>query len=149
MRNLEVKGLLSSSQPSLVTAADTLFEVAAKLIEDPTTREVYVVDDVKRFIGVIPLRRLVRFVFASEVPGKHSATEMLELVSAECAGHLALKKSAYVHSDHLLAHAVEVMFRFDLNEIPVVDADLVVVGCLNMLEILAAWHAGKLDEPAD
>jgi len=149
MQATEVKDLLSRGQPSLVAADATLKEVAAKMIEDRTTRDVYVIDDARRFVGLITLRRLTHFLFASKIPDKSSATDLLELVSAEHAGHLAVKKSAHVHVDDLLAHAVGVMFRFDLNEIPVVDSDMVFVGSLNMLEILAAWNAGEFEDSAE
>lgn len=146
MRPLKVKDLLpySTSRPSVVSTDATLREVVAKLIEDVGTREVYVTDEEEHFYGVITLRRLARFVFTHALPAKSSPTELLELVSAECAKDLALRKAAYVHEDDPLEHVIEVMFRFDINEIPVVNRERRIVGNLNMLQLLAAWHEGLL-----
>jgi len=92
-----------------------------------------------------PLRRLARFVFTGQVPDKASATELLAYVSAETAEDLALKKAAYVRESDSLEHVVEIMFRFDINEIPVVDGERFIVGNLNMMELVAAWQRGRLE----
>jgi CBS domain-containing protein len=147
MRRLLVKELMSFSttQPTVVSTDATLRDIAQKLTEDRETREVYVVDGDEQFVGVITLRRLARLVFAHGLPSRPTATELLEMISVRDAGDIALKKSAYVGLGDDLEQVIEVMFRFDINEIPVVDDDRRIVGCLNMLAILAAWHAGKFD----
>jgi CBS domain-containing protein len=146
MRNLKVRDLLvfSPAQPRVVQATATVHEVVELLLADRSTREVYLVDDDNRFFGVITLRRLARHAFTHDVPGQ-SATEMLDLVSARNADDLALKKAAYVALDDDLEDVLDVMFRFDINEVPVVDADKIVVGSLNMLDLVGAFYAGKLD----
>ncbi len=143
----KVRDLLpfSHTKPSVVARKATLAQIVDTLLNDPGTREVYVVDDEDRFFGVIPLRRLARFVFTGQVPDKASATELLEYVSAETAQDLALQKAAYVQEDDPLEHVVEIMFRFDINEIPVVDAERAIVGNLNMMELVAAWQRGRLE----
>lgn len=146
MQRAKVRDLLrySSGAPSLVTTTASLREVVGKLIEDRSTREVYVVDEEGRFEGVITVRRLARFVFSTVAPRRTSATEMLELVSAESAGDIAIRKAAYVEEDDSFEHVVDVMLRFEINEIPVVDSDRVIVGNLNLLEILGAWYDGRI-----
>lgn len=147
MKHIKVKELLtfSTTHPTLVTCEATLRDVVEKLIQDRETREVYVVDD-GRFFGVITLRRLARLVFTQELPDKPSATELLDMLTVRNAGDLAIRKAAHVGLDDPLERVIEVMFRFDINEIPVVGDDGVILGCLNMLEILSAWHQGKLNE---
>lgn len=148
MRQVRIKELLpfSGTNPAVVAAHATLREVAGKMIEDLRTREVYVRDDKGHFIGVITLRRLARCVFSSEIPGRQSPTSLLELVSAQTAKDLALRKPAYVHEDDTFERLLAVMFRYDINEIPVVNSEKTIVGNINMLEILSAWLSGKLDE---
>jgi CBS domain-containing protein len=148
VQNLKAKQLLafSPSVPAVVTAEAGLREVVEKVLEDRSTREVYVIDDEGRFFGVITLRRLARFVFMHEVPDTSSATDLLELASARTARDVALQKASYVGEDDSLAHVIHVMFEFDINEIPVVNNERIIVGSLNMLEILAAWHAGQLND---
>jgi CBS domain-containing protein len=147
VKEITVEELLAFSPTplTLVTADATPRDVVEKLVRDRETREVYVVDGEGRFLGVITLRRLARLVFSQELPRKPSATELLEMLTVQNAEDLALKKAAHVGLDDSLERVIEVMFRFDINEIPVVDDDGVILGSLNMLDILAAWHQGRLD----
>lgn len=146
MKHLLVRDLLafSAARPRTVRADEGIQRVVEQMIADRSTRDVYLVGDDDRFFGVITLRRLARFLFAQDVPDLSSAAEMLHLVSARTAGHLAIRKTAFVGEDDPLTRVLEVMFRFDINEVPVLDADRRVTGCLSMLELVAAWHAGKL-----
>lgn len=148
MRNPRVKDLLafSSSQPSLTPVDATMREVVELLIQDRSTREVYLVDGDGRFCGVITLRRLARFVFSHHVSPELSATDLLELVSARDARDLAIGQAASVSEDDPVERLFEVMFRFDIDELPVVDGAGVVVGCLSLLDVMTAWHAGKLGD---
>jgi len=148
MRHLKVKDLLpiSTTTPSVVKAHATLREVVEKILEDPGTREVYVLDDENCLYGVITLRRLARRVFSEEVPDFVSPMAMLQLISDKTAIDFALHKPTFVHKEDPLNTLLSVMFRYDLNEIPVVDDHRRIVGNLNMLEVLSAWLSGKLDK---
>lgn len=145
MKKLAVRDLLAFSPgpPCVVRAEATMREVAGLMLADRGTRDVYLVDSDGRFLGVISLRRLARHLFRHDVPDR-SATDMLELMSAQGAGDLALRKAAFVQLDDQLEQVLDVMFRFDVNEVPVVDAQKVVVGRVGMLDLVAAWEAGKL-----
>jgi len=147
MKAITVKALLqfSPTEPTFVSLDVPVERVAEKMVEDHRTREVYVVDENAHFVGIITLRRLARCVFSSEIPGKHSATTLLDLISAETAGDLVLRKPAYVREDDTFEHLLGVMFHYDINEIPVVKDDKSIVGNINMIEILCAWREGKLD----
>jgi len=135
----------SQTRPSIVRADATLRDVAERLVEDRTTREVYLVDETNRFYGVITVRRLAHYVFTHDLPAHSSTVELLDLVSARNAGDLAIKKAVCVAEDDSLEHLLDVMFRFDVDEIPVVDAERVIVGKIGMLELIAAWRADELD----
>jgi len=147
MRHRSVRDLMvySTTTPSLVREDATLRQIAELLINDPATREVYLVDEEKRLFGVITLRRLARFVFTHDVPDPSSATDLLDLVSARNARDLAIERGIFVGEDDSVGHLLDVMFRNDVDEIPVVDEANVVVGNIGMLELIAAWHADRLN----
>lgn len=147
MRNRTVRELMAfcQSKPTIVHLDVHLRDVAEQLIENPATREVYLVDADDRFYGVISVRRLAHFVFTHHVPHEPSTTELLDLVSARSAQDLALKKVVCVTEDDSLESLVSLMFRSEIDEIPVVDARRSIVGKIGMLELIAAWHAGDLD----
>jgi CBS domain-containing protein len=136
----------SVSMPSVVRGDATLRQVAELLIADRTTREVYLVDEEGRFFGVITLRRLARFIFTHDVPDQSSATELLDLVSARCADDLAIKQALFVREDDSIEHLLDLMFRNEVDEVPVVDSRHVVVGSVGMLELVAAWHVDRSHE---
>ena len=145
MKTLLVRELLAHStvKPRAVQADSSLRHVVQELIDDRWTRDIYVVDEHQHLLGSITLRRLARFVFAHSVPNLSSA-EMLELVSVRHAGDLVQRKAPRVTLNDHLEHLLDVMFRADINEIPVVDANDKLVGALNMLDLVASWHAGLL-----
>jgi CBS domain-containing protein len=62
-------------------------------------------------------------------------------VSVRNAHDLAIKKAVCVSEDDSLETLLDLMFRFDVDEIPVVDRRRVIVGKIGMLELIAAWHA--------
>lgn len=148
MRMPKVKDLLpfSRTKPAMVTEDVSLRRVAEKMVEDPKAREVYVLDREGRLLGVITLRRLMRWVFSSDVASDTSPTALLELIGAETAGDLALRKPVYIREQDSVEELLQVIFRFDLNEIPVISGERHIVNNLNMLEVLSAWLEGKLDE---
>lgn len=147
MRTLKVKDLLpfSRTRPAVITAEAGLRQVAEKMIEDPKAREVYVVDEEERLVGVITLRRLMHWVFSSQLSSDTSPTALLELIGSETAGDLALRKPVYIHADDSVEKLLQVIFRYDLNEIPVISHEGYIVNNLNMLEVLSAWLEEKLD----
>jgi len=129
----------------VVSKEATVGEVVEKLIVDRATREVYVLDDEGHCFGVITLRRLAHHAFLREVPDKSSATDLLERISVENAGDLCLREPIFVHEEDALEQLLNVMFRFEINEIAVVDAEELIVGSINLMDILQAWHEGRLD----
>jgi CBS domain-containing protein len=135
----------SEVRPSVARADATLREIAELLIENHTTREVYLVDEEDRFYGLITAHRFGHYLFTHHVPDQSSATELLDLVSARNAHDLAIKKAVCVSEDDSLETLLDLMFRFDVDEIPVVDSRRAIVGKIGMLELIAAWHAETLD----
>jgi Mg/Co/Ni transporter MgtE len=147
MKNISVKQLLelSQSEPSVVTKDATVGEVVEMLIEDRATHEVYVVNGDGHCCGAIPLRRLAHYVFLHEMPDKSSATDLLEMISVENAGDLCLQEPIFVHEDDTLEQLLNAMFTFDVNEIAVVDPNERIVGSINMIDLVQAWHEGRLE----
>jgi len=143
---LKVKDLLpfSRTRPAVVPLGADLRRVAEKMVEDPKAREVYVLDEEGRLLGVITLQRLLHWVFSSEVSHGLGPAALLELIGARTAGDLALRKPISICEDASVEELLRVMFRYDLDEIPVVSREGEIVDNLNLLEVLSAWLAGDL-----
>ncbi|MGE0431372.1 MAG: CBS domain-containing protein [Planctomycetota bacterium] len=136
---------LSNTPASVVPATATLAEIVAAVIHNPASYEVYVIDADGRFAGVITAQRVARFVFSHQSPATESATDMLDMLSAETAGELVRGEAVSVSQTDPLPDVIDVMFRHGLIAVPVVDDDGRILGNLNLLQILAAWKDGRLD----
>jgi signal-transduction protein with cAMP-binding, CBS, and nucleotidyltransferase domain len=122
----------------------TIPELVARMIEDPGTQEIYVNDTEGHYLGLITAQRLAHVVFSHRLPVSGSPIELLDLLSSETADHMLVRESISIHEDEPLTHAIDLMFRAGLIEIPVLDDDRTIVGNINLLDILAAWKEGRL-----
>jgi CBS domain-containing protein len=127
-----------------VSATATIPELVDRMIEDPGTQEVYVTDADGRFLGVVTAQRLAHVLFSHRLPTRGSPIDLLDLLSSETAGHMLLREAIHIQEDAPLTHAIDLMFRAGLIEIPVLDDDRTIVGNINLLDILAAWRDGRL-----
>lgn len=135
---------LSSRRPTVVSTMATIPELVARMIEDPGSREIYVIDADGRYLGVVTAQRLAHVVFSHRLPISGSPIELLDLLSSETADHMLIRESISIHEDEALTRAIDLMFESGLIEIPVLNDDRTIVGNINLLDILAAWKDGRL-----
>lgn len=134
---------LAPRRPCLVRAGTPLPEVVALLTGNRASREAYLVDDDGRFRGVITLRRLARRLFPHDVRAP-TATTMLDRTSARTAGDLAQAQQACVGLGDTLAQVLDLLFRLDLEAVPIVDEHGIVVGSLDLVDVVGLWQRGRL-----
>ena len=87
-------------KPSIIHEDASLFDVAKKMIEDPKTRAVYVVDSQRRLKGIIPVQTLVEYIFQDYIPKYHirlfDICHMFEVMGAENAADIMLEPVSVV-----------------------------------------------------
>jgi CBS domain-containing protein len=131
-----------TSEASIVDEDASLLDVAEIMVKDPKTRAVYVVDREKNLKGIISLMTLVEHIFYEYIPEEFSTClggyDIIKMMNTKKAKEIMLPVS-YVKDDENLKSAFRKMFNNKLNELPVVDNNLKVIGDLNMLEILGVW----------
>jgi len=135
---------LSPTSPRLVRGDASLAQVVRILLEDRSSYETYVVDAEGRFLGVITAQRVAQHLFTRQAPRQESAVDLLEMLTAESAEHLAVRATPCVHEGDPLARVIDVLLRHGLIEVPVLDDERRIVGSLNLLHVLAAWSEGRL-----
>lgn len=147
MDRLEVRDLSSGVHrlPPVLPASATLEAVVTALGECPTAREVYVVDDQGRLRGVVDAGTLAGAVFRAVGRGA-SATEILEHHGVRELGDLTRRRSLLIRDDDLVEHALAAMLAHEVERVPIVDADGRAIGCLDLLDLLAAWQRGELGD---
>lgn len=132
--------------PVIVPADASLREVAEQAVQNTGCRVIAVVDGEGRLLGLLPVRSLVNDVFLKIVPEEFLG-EITDLEGAmRYAGHIGARTAGdvmgppvSVHPDETVRDAFERMHVHHLNGLPVTDADEVVVGYVDQLELLMVW----------
>ncbi len=141
MKNVKVKQAreLITPHPSIIGANAPAVQAAEAILRDPQTRAIYVVDRESKLIGMIDIRRLLKHflpqMFGVDVMGEGA----LESLHGEKAKDLIADTPIYVSEEDDLESAVKLMVENELDELPVVDKNLIIIGELNILEILSVW----------
>ncbi len=133
-------------EPDVVREGDTLLAVAHKIVENPATRVVCVVDAANKLLGIIPLRHICQHVVYEIAPEEmfHRIARYEDVVAVahHTVGATArdlMDGPVYTKTDDTVKDAIEKMFDAGLEGLPIVDEQLHVVGYIDMLELLAAW----------
>ena len=141
MKGVKVRDIrnLITQEASIVHENDDLLVVAKGIVEDPKTRAVYVVDDNKKLVGIIPVIELVQYLYYKYIPQEYILYRFPVLISGNAKAKDIMLPPIYVHDYDDITTAFKKMFKNNLKELPVVDKDMHVVGDLNILEMIIAW----------
>src|SRR3990172_6002980 len=107
-----------------------LVAVAEGLSSHPGVHTVAVVDSEGRLLGIIPMRLLLDDLFLRVAPEEFLA----ELKDME-----GMEEPAFVTMDDTAREAFSRMHERRLDGLPIVDADMRVVGYLDRLQLLRLW----------
>lgn len=144
----EADQLLQMS-PVVVPATASLHDVAEQAVQNTGCRVIAVVNGDRRLVGVLPVRALVNDVFLKIVPEEflgeitdlEGALKYAEHVGARTAADVMVPPVS-VHPEETVRDAFERMHVHHLNGLPITDADEVVIGYVDQLELLIVWvHA--------
>jgi CBS domain-containing protein len=151
---------LLSIGPVIVGQEQSLREIAQAAVANTGCRVIAVVDNDGRLTGVIPIRVLVNDIFLKIVPELFLG-EIVDIDAAlKYAAHVGARTASdiqlapvSVRGDETLGDAFARMHDAKLNGLPIVDAELRVVGYVDQLEMLLVWvqSTGRegLLEPVD
>ncbi len=128
---------------STVRSNASIREVIDKMVSNPLSRKVYVVDEQGRYMGTVStetILRLIGYRVGVRKEGGLSFVRFLKDAFKEEAGHIMVKGMTVTKETKLTA-ALDIMVNEHLNDLPVVDASGVLVGEMASLELL---EEGKL-----
>jgi len=110
--------------------------------EDLKTRHVYVIDEDNILTGSVRMHSILKYLF----PYSSKLTNGLTMeagsvynVFASEVAEIMKKDPFYVTDDDRLDKAAEIMLREGINELPVVDDNMKLVGQINVYEIIEAY----------
>jgi len=113
----------------------SLDDIAKMFIANPNLKSVYVVDDKLKLVGRVTLKKLIKHEFMNLLPSSFEYFDALEFVGDKTAKEL-MTSPVYVKDDDTLKTAFVKMYENDLEELPVVDDDLHLIGNIDLIELL-------------
>ncbi len=134
----DVRNLVTIT-PSTVHEEEPLLSVAEKIVSEPKTQSVYVVDDDGKLKGIIPVMELIQYLYFSDIPQEYILYRFPVILSSQARARDIMLPPVYVRDEDKLSEALIHVFKNNLRELPVVDEDMHVIGDLNILELIIAW----------
>lgn len=117
-------------------------DLLAKMIEDPRTRHVYVVDDRGVLIGSVRMNTIVEYLFPLSSAIERGGAQTIGSLAMFASGgieELMNEDPCFVEESTSLSDVARIMIREKVNELPVVDNEHRVIGEVNVYEIIAAY----------
>lgn len=145
MKNIKVKKgrTLITHRPSIIPDDASIQEVVKAIIDDPKHRALCVVDKNSKLIGIVDLRRVTKHIFPHLFEEDLIGRGIIDLVSSATAKDLIPHPPAYVTDDDDMETALRKIIENGLEDSPVVDEDMKVIGDLNLLDLFQVWMKEK------
>ncbi len=130
--------------PTVVKKDETISKLLEAVNKDLKTRHVYVVDDENKLIGSVRMNSIVKYLFPMKAILSSSITSHSNLnvnIFSATAENLMKIEPFSVKAESTLSSAATIMIREEINELPVVDDEMHIIGQINVYEIIEAYKA--------
>ncbi len=134
--------MLVTPYSGFVEKYTSLDDIAKMMIGNPSFKSVYVIDDKQRLIGRVTLKNLIKHEFMNLIPSSFEYFNALEFIGNKTAEEL-MTASVYVKDGDTLKTAFVKMYENDLEELPVVDDNLHLIGNIDLIELLTILIENK------
>ena len=124
---------------TIVEEDSSIREVAKKLIEDPKTTTLYVVNKNKKLIGIVTIGTLLRYLYPEDIPPEYLEFDISIFQAKNLQAKDIMAPSIFIKKEESVGEAFRKMFEYKIWELPVVDDDMHVIGDINGLELIHAW----------
>jgi len=127
--------MLVTPFPTFVEKKASADDIAKTLIAHPNLKSVYVVDDKLKLVGRVTLKRLMKHEFMNLIPSSFEYFDALEFIGNKSAEEI-MTAPIYVKDNDTLKTAFVKMYENDLEELPVVDDNIHLIGNIDLIELL-------------
>ena len=127
--------MLVNPYPIFVEKNASADDIAKMLIANPRLKSVYVTDNRLKLIGRVTLKNLIKHEFKNLIPNTFEYFNALDFIGDKTAEDL-MTSPVYVEDNDTLKTAFVKMYDMDLDELPVVDNNLNLIGVIDLLELL-------------
>jgi len=129
-------------QPAVITEDQPIENLLQKIVDDPRTRHVYVVDETGVLIGSVRMNAVVRFLFPLEATVEQGDELLLRNFAsfeAKTVRDIMNDEPYYVTESTSLGEMASLLIREQINELPVVDDGKRIIGQVNVYEVIMAY----------
>ena len=127
--------------PAIVRSDCTIRKMLEKVVEDTRSRHAYIVDDTGKLIGSIRLNNIIEYLFPTTILMENRDAprlcSFLDYTEASQVKEIMNRKPVYVFEDTPLPEMIKIMRQEVINELPIVDKNIKVIGEVNVWEIIA------------
>jgi len=127
--------MLVTPYPTFAKKNSSSDDIAKMLIANPNLKSVYIVDDNLKLIGRVTLKKLIKHEFKNLIPSTFKYFNALDFIGDKTAERLMVS-TVYVKDNDTLKTAFVKMYQNDLDELPVVNNNLRLIGVIDLLELL-------------
>jgi len=127
--------MLVSPYSGFVDRKASLDDIAKMIIANPSLKSVYVLDEKHKLVGRVTLKNLIRHEFLNLIPSSFEYFNALEFIGDKTAEEI-MTAPVYVKDDDTLKTAFIKMYENELEELPVVDNNLCLMGNIDLVELL-------------
>ncbi len=147
MLSIYIKDVRNKITKPLILSEKTNFEEVAELfLVNNTNRTAYIVNKENKLIGYLTLKKLVKRLLIDVLDsdfyirnGYENYYSLSKFGTAKTVGELMETDPISIMDNDQLGIAVKIMYKFDIQELPVVNENKEVIGDLNILEIVLGW----------
>lgn len=126
--------------PAIVMIDASIKDALRELLEDHRTRNIYVTDKKGKMIGSIRVNNVIEYLFPYETLWQSSSEyAALGIFSKKNLEDLMNRDFKYVRGSTKVSDMIGMMLKEKLNELPVLDSEMRIIGEVNILEVIKEY----------
>ena len=129
--------------PITVRPESRIREVADYYLSHPAERDLYIVTSEGRILGHIRHRRLALALLKEHLPVQ-SSHQIMERLSCNTAKDLMEHEFVTAHPEEELDNVIHRMMEYLVEDMPVIDDEELIIGKINLTEILLAIQQDEI-----
>ena len=137
--------------PTVINKDTCINEIMSAIVSDTRSRHAYITDEDGKLIGSIRTNHIIQYLFPTIFLKENNLMQIssfLEFSNAKTAEDIMNKNPNYVFEHTSIQRLIEIMISEKINELPIVDKDLKLIGEVNVMEIIAKKLAMEIGESA-
>lgn len=143
----EIRELLVK-KPKITSPDSSLENLIDKILSGAKSRHVYVTDKNNKLLGSIRLNSLIDYIFPNTIFLGSIENFMIYPISKKIflktANEIMNIDPSYVKDETLITDMIKIMKNEQINELPVVDKNMIIIGEVNLFEVLIYYKKNKL-----